>query len=706
MKENRENSYKISVIVPLSAADGKTFADDEAAALRALSSWAVQSGENVQIIVFGSRAMISAAKRVLLKLGCRNVDFVQAQCETSLTEILKSSLGAVQGSSVIISNGCDYYPCDYIEKVSALSSERDIVSTEIAVLFPERISDFNVYGYSAFAQADLIKPLDEFIKRGHFWGWSYLANKIIKTDLLKDALRDIEKAGLSDFAAPWYPLAENLPVMVALCSKAKSLCITSLSCVVFDWSSEDNKIRTLLKQEDTVLPLSLQKVWSYLARKTAGHNIAPSAVNEFKESFINRLWWRCSWIFPSQRRAEVKEAIALSSGIDEENFSDSMPKTDNFYTKREFDRSLYRSRFDDDEVLTQADPETDLAYIDKKDTLLACFWGGSDPGISVSAVALYKTFEEIGARPVFLCPPRAIKKAQYAADDAACAFIRENCDVAKRDIPFKETASCRLFAAGPGAVWEKGICADEDSKFFFGDGTVSRDAVKISVSSSFGRTDGAAQTAEDILKTKKRLEVFSCVSLRSSADVSFAMENFSLKADIAPDPVFLCRPTFFEDMAASSGLKEREEYIFTQLLETDERREAYIEEGVKIHSCMRMDLTDFCWEQPMSAQRWLAAVYNSSYVVSDSYYAICFAVIFKKPFSVAAPVNFSERSALSGLLEALGLEERMVYFDQKSDLADFTWLYRKPVNYARVYKKLDALKEEALNWLTSLVRGS
>ena len=51
------------------------------------------------------------------------------------------------------------------------------------------------------------------------------------------------------------------------------------------------------------------------------------------------------------------------------------------------------------------------------------------------------------------------------------------------------------------------------------------------------------------------------------------------------------------------------------------------------------------------------------------------------------------------LLSWFELEERMVPCDEKTDLRDYFYLYRKEIRYARADRKLQKLQDESMRWL-------
>lgn len=82
---------------------------------------------------------------------------------------------------------------------------------------------------------------------------------------------------------------------------------------------------------------------------------------------------------------------------------------------------------------------------------------------------------------------------------------------------------------------------------------------------------------------------------------------------------------------------------------------------------------------------------NASYVVTDSFHGVCFALIFRKKFAVVAPGVHSSR--IESLLTSLGLDSRIVYSaeDVHSVPAD--------CDFSHAYEKLDKKRVQSLKFL-------
>lgn len=92
-----------------------------------------------------------------------------------------------------------------------------------------------------------------------------------------------------------------------------------------------------------------------------------------------------------------------------------------------------------------------------------------------------------------------------------------------------------------------------------------------------------------------------------------------------------------------------------------------------------------------SIETWLRGFYDADFVITDSFHACVFSIIFKKQFVV---VGNKKRgmSRFESLLKMFDLEDRLV--DEKIDLEKL-----KLIDFHEVYRKIDVLKQKSMTFL-------
>lgn len=97
-------------------------------------------------------------------------------------------------------------------------------------------------------------------------------------------------------------------------------------------------------------------------------------------------------------------------------------------------------------------------------------------------------------------------------------------------------------------------------------------------------------------------------------------------------------------------------------------------------------------------EQWLQGFIDAEYVVTDSYHAALFAIIFKKPFVVYANKDRGYTRFLS-LFSSLGLERQLLNCSSEllpDNIFDIDW--------EGVNSKLDFLRDESLGFLFSSLK--
>lgn len=347
----------------------------------------------------------------------------------------------------------------------------------------------------------------------------------------------------------------------------------------------------------------------------------------------------------------------------------------------------------------------------EKDTLIGSLWYGLNYGSILSAFALYKTVEKIGHHPVLLRKPEELWTDHYDdPENIAGKFIYKNCDVMEGEQEKDQAEKMSFFLAGPDVIWNYNLCGSQTGDYFFG-GFLKDDIKRISCASSFGKVQGDEWSQEEQLKTKRNLEKFAGISVRGGYDADICQSMFGVQSEIILDPVFLCDISDYEEVIRTAHYDAVRPYIFTYIERGNERIKKYIEEGMRVKSLDSRNYIDINRFPESSkelglevtfhvmADDWLCSIWNSDFVVTDSYYGMCFAILFRKPFAVITSPDFKRRNEVEELLSWLGLEERMVPCDEFSDLKDYVYLFRKGINYERADRRLKKLQEESLEWL-------
>jgi hypothetical protein len=235
---------------------------------------------------------------------------------------------------------------------------------------------------------------------------------------------------------------------------------------------------------------------------------------------------------------------------------------------------------------------------------------------------------------------------------------------------------------------------------FVGDRQVKR----IAYAASYG-TDINEYSEEQIAKCRVLLDRFDFVSVREEGGIHLCKELFDLEAVQVLDPTLLLTKDDYITLVSHSSckLKEKEGNLYVYMLDdTTESNELVL--GLAKKMSMRpfsynSKVNDWKHSSKYSikdkiqppVELWLKGFEQAECVITDSFHACVFSIIFKKQFYV---YGNRERGMdrYRSLFAMLGIESRFI-----SNMDDVSNMER--INYDSVYCKLEKLRSFSLNYL-------
>lgn len=217
-----------------------------------------------------------------------------------------------------------------------------------------------------------------------------------------------------------------------------------------------------------------------------------------------------------------------------------------------------------------------------------------------------------------------------------------------------------LFLVGSDQVWNMQLTN--------GDYTYLLDFVqdnekKISYAASFGYKEIPEKYIEE---NKKLLNQFKVLSVREKQGKEILDEITEKESNITVDPTFLLTKEEWESLISDQGEKKKD-YIFVYLpyysKETFDFIRALAQKEncqiIYIHGSLRNEIgmKNLRTASPID---FLSLVKNAKYIVTGSFHAICFSLIFEKEFFYTVSTIKQFNSRLEDLISLVGLENRKV----------------------------------------------
>ena len=328
-------------------------------------------------------------------------------------------------------------------------------------------------------------------------------------------------------------------------------------------------------------------------------------------------------------------------------------------------------------------------------------------GALATYYALYKTVESLGYKTVMINLPQYLK-----SDDHATRFAAEHIELAPmKTIGDYESLNSMadIFLLGSDQVWNYFLFKGYRNRLYLD--FVSDDKKKIAYAASYGLAYPTVidKNMFNFPATFKSIKRIDDIAVRENDAVGITKDFYDSKATFVCDPVFLMDIKEYNALADSAPRKPESGYITSYFLAPTEQRNnvlSFVAEDRKLPmvNMITGNLKRYEEYLPMAIPpvvegltlpEWLYNIKNADYVVTDSYHALCFSIIFRKKFVLIKSGWASSR--ITSLLSKLGLEKRAV--KSVDELKKCPEIITADIDYDKVHKILDQMKAESLGWL-------
>lgn len=214
----------------------------------------------------------------------------------------------------------------------------------------------------------------------------------------------------------------------------------------------------------------------------------------------------------------------------------------------------------------------------------------------------------------------------------------------------------------------------------------------VAYAASFGDVDW---TDEELRHLADRLKNFKAIGLRESGMIEFARRHASACVERVADPTLLLRRNDYLGIAADIQYQGR--YLLLYSRRYDPAMESYAEKVAHDLGCQIVEISlrasnadrGHHMRYDAGVEEYLALVRDATYMVTNSYHGLVFAVQMGVPFTV-----FTREQAgckIVELLRWLGLEDR------RATVADGHIPLH--MGFGRSYDKLEGIREQSLSFL-------
>lgn len=261
---------------------------------------------------------------------------------------------------------------------------------------------------------------------------------------------------------------------------------------------------------------------------------------------------------------------------------------------------------------------------------------------------------------------------------------------------------------GSDQVWHPQYLSQSAARNFFmlnfGDERLRRIAYAASLGSD-------TFPEEALAEIQACLQRFTAIGLRESAAIP-EVERLGCQATWVCDPTLLHDATFWRGFM-TEALPYSAEKTLVQLTYrwktacSVEQVRSYFEKEKHLRTVIPFShkpIHNFHRTQPLTPPLWLKAIDAASFVLTNSYHGMLFAIQFRRPFAVVplAGRYTGMNARIRAVVERLGLSERMLTADTPAEIER---CIASPIDWDDVATRLNAWRTQSVDFLTQALNA-
>ncbi len=256
-----------------------------------------------------------------------------------------------------------------------------------------------------------------------------------------------------------------------------------------------------------------------------------------------------------------------------------------------------------------------------------------------------------------------------------------------------------IYCSGSDQIWGKIGTAEYDGSYFLE--FVKGDKKCISYASSLGKTK-LSETLDKELENL--LKKYSKILVRENTAKDILVEKNIKNVEQVLDPTFLLTKDEWKDLSHKAKINEKEKYILIYQLHDNKEFDKYAKEFAKMKGMKLLRISPSIYHMIRSGKliylpdqyEFLAYFENAEYILTDSFHATVFSIIFNKKFIDVLPKN-KTGTRIESILEILSIDNRILKDYNKFELID------KNIDYEKVNKRIDEERFKSLELLRKAI---
>lgn len=224
---------------------------------------------------------------------------------------------------------------------------------------------------------------------------------------------------------------------------------------------------------------------------------------------------------------------------------------------------------------------------------------------------------------------------------------------------------------------------------------------RIAYAASFG-TDSWEYSKRQSKRCRKLAQLFNAISVREDSGVELCKRHFGIGAKHVLDPTMLLENCDYIKLFKKNNTPKSSGNLLCYILDENEEKFNIVKTistklnlkpfKVNTRPEYRYDISVEERVQP-SVEQWLRGFYDADFVITDSFHACVFSILFRKPFIVYGNKDRG-LSRFTSLLNMFELSDRLV-----TDLKDLNKCELKNIDWDNVYSRLNAQRNKSFDFI-------
>lgn len=223
---------------------------------------------------------------------------------------------------------------------------------------------------------------------------------------------------------------------------------------------------------------------------------------------------------------------------------------------------------------------------------------------------------------------------------------------------------------------------------------------RIAYAVSFG-TDRWEYSSKQTKRCQQLLKLFDAVSVREVSGVGLCKEHFGIDTEFVLDPTLLLSTNNYIELFNTTTIPQSPGNLLCYILDETKSKKDFIakiakEKNLKPFNVKsKSDIISAPLKERIQPplEQWLRGFYDADLIITDSFHACVFSILFKKNFFVIGNIERG-MARFHSLLKTFGLEDRMINIEKGTPIINAN------IDFNIVYNKLSLLRNKSNNFLT------